>query len=373
LFDGYTDVDRQTELSDDDGSLTGRQKSISVNNDSFFTAPVEETECESDNTAKTSPYEYVTSVVYPSCATNNTCCPPELGPDGCREPDKLNWFWAQPCTTPNCYGVPIYRQLLTDAAEPTALMKMAGQSTYQRSTMTPNNGKFYIDTTVSYETQKAAKGYINAFLEGQTYYLFLLYATPDTTQTYQIYVGEGFEKDNPEYLWATRARVQGVPFALDRISDWPTGWTKEYADGVLTVKMQMNGYDAFKANYKATFEDICQPRNFCSWTPNDSLPTGGTCGCNSSSIFAKNCGDLNHAGQTVCAAWGQKDIDCPKGGCYGIGFKMAKMTYGVDKRPKPETYPPGPPWNIPWTNAANGVAQSCTPKGKLMRGVAVSR
>ena len=39
MFTGYTDVDRQTELSDDDGSLTGYQKTVSVNNDSFFNAP----------------------------------------------------------------------------------------------------------------------------------------------------------------------------------------------------------------------------------------------------------------------------------------------------------------------------------------------
>ena len=74
MFNGFTDVDRQTELSDDDGSLTGYEKTISVNNDSFFNAPTEETECESDNTAKTSPYDYVTSVVYPACAINNSCC-----------------------------------------------------------------------------------------------------------------------------------------------------------------------------------------------------------------------------------------------------------------------------------------------------------
>ncbi|MFO1325182.1 MAG: G8 domain-containing protein [Burkholderiales bacterium] len=360
LFNGFTDVDRQTELSDDDGSLTGRVKSVSVNNDSFFTAPVEEPECESDNTAKTSPYDYVTSVIYPKCATNNTCCP---AGQTCEEPNKLNWFWAQPCTAPNCYGVPIYRQLLTNAAEPTAFMKMAGQSTYQRSTMTPNNGKFYIDTTVSYETQHTATTpYINAFLTGETYYLFLLFATPETTQTYQIYVGDNFDKDNSEHLWATRARVQGVPFTLDPIATWPTAWTKEYANGVLTVTMKMNTYDDFKANYKAAFEGNCQPRNFCSWSANDALPTGGTCGCNANGIFSKNCGDTNAEGKDICAAWALKDVDCPKGGCYGFGFKMGKMTYGVDKRPKPETYPPGPPWTIPWTNAANGIAQSCTPR-----------
>jgi hypothetical protein len=84
LFNNWTSIDRQTELTDDDGTLTGlsnnllpsgpAKQTISVNDDSFFNAPVETTECASakgDNgkpgcarsdtqpppTAKTSPYD----------------------------------------------------------------------------------------------------------------------------------------------------------------------------------------------------------------------------------------------------------------------------------------------------------------------------
>jgi hypothetical protein len=55
MFNGFTAIDRQTELSDDDGSLTGLGKesvkdndsreTISVNEDSFFNAPTETPEC----------------------------------------------------------------------------------------------------------------------------------------------------------------------------------------------------------------------------------------------------------------------------------------------------------------------------------------
>ena len=116
-FDGFTDIDRQTELNDDDGSLTGLVNTISVNKDQFFAAPVEDVECASDiasnlppacdkssetcGTAKTSPYGYVTTVVYPDCGPN---CP-QLGKD---DPDYLH-FWAQDCTNPKCEGVPLYR------------------------------------------------------------------------------------------------------------------------------------------------------------------------------------------------------------------------------------------------------------------------
>ena len=40
--------------------------------DPFFNAPVEAPECESFDTAKTSPYEYVSTVVYPDCAVTGT-------------------------------------------------------------------------------------------------------------------------------------------------------------------------------------------------------------------------------------------------------------------------------------------------------------
>ena len=45
---GFTDIDRQTELSDDDGSLTGFINSISVNEDPFFGAPYQTPECASN-------------------------------------------------------------------------------------------------------------------------------------------------------------------------------------------------------------------------------------------------------------------------------------------------------------------------------------
>ena len=111
MFNGFTDIDRQTELSDQDGSLTGllgaqNQKSylptISVNKDIFFNAPLETVECASDitdnmpdpwgpctlseplcGTANTSPYDYVTTVVYPATTTTDgtSCHPSRTGPE----------------------------------------------------------------------------------------------------------------------------------------------------------------------------------------------------------------------------------------------------------------------------------------------------
>lgn len=59
MFDNFTDVDRQTELNDDNVS-----NAISVNLDSFFKAPVETVECESWPFIDTS----VTAVLPPGTA-----------------------------------------------------------------------------------------------------------------------------------------------------------------------------------------------------------------------------------------------------------------------------------------------------------------
>ena len=67
-------IDRQTVLSDDDGSLTGYVGTTSVSEDPFFKVPVDGVECQSEGstteggTARTSPYDYVTTVVYPDDA-----------------------------------------------------------------------------------------------------------------------------------------------------------------------------------------------------------------------------------------------------------------------------------------------------------------
>jgi len=117
MFDNFTAIDRQTVLNDDDGSLTGLVNTISVNEDSFFSAPVQTIECESDMTARTSPYEYVTTVVYPGCAANV---------DFPTAQSQCGSAWALACTTPACYGVPLYRQYMTTQEKQNGALKDDG-------------------------------------------------------------------------------------------------------------------------------------------------------------------------------------------------------------------------------------------------------
>ncbi|MGO8843599.1 MAG: hypothetical protein ACLQF1_21500 [Methyloceanibacter sp.] len=136
-FQGFTDIDRETVLNDDDGTLTGltspvglgsaKNDTISVNKADFFKAPTEAWECASDfpthtsayapkclpATAKTSPYEYVSTVIYPECAKGAPPPPKNGSPSFCV--DDANWGSVCTASPPNfgCPGVQLYRQLLT--------------------------------------------------------------------------------------------------------------------------------------------------------------------------------------------------------------------------------------------------------------------
>jgi hypothetical protein len=367
-FNGFTDIDRQTELNDDDGSLTGLKNTISVNKDAFFNAPVEDLECASDvstnmppdcdknaetcGTAKTSPYGFVTTVVYPDCGYN---CP-RL----CKDCKDYQHWWAIDCANEKCYGVPLYREL--KGVEPFDKgakfpIRMAGQSIAQRSTLTLNHSKYYIDTTVSEETQRksvpVANSSINVFMGGHTYYSFLLYAKPQpdkpdgppaTRQTYQMYIGpkDKFNKDTD--VMAVRAHAQYAPVTFDdKNVTWPSTWTKEYHPlpdgyGILEVTMDMS-FPEFKDNYDKVAKDHCQPPSFCSYN-------GKSCGC------ALNPGDsLFGQCQAVCSTWTNKDVDCPEGGCYGFGVKFPGGEGGFEAKDQtvqhnPTCYPDDSDWNV---------------------------
>jgi len=106
--------------------------------------------------------------------------------------------------------------------------------------LTVNHGFYYIDTTVPLATQQQP-GIVghNVFQPSQTYYTFLLFAKPATQQTYQLYVGPGFNLDSD--VWMSQASVGSVPFKFQQ-GNWPSTWMKSYdpSTGVLTVTMDMS-------------------------------------------------------------------------------------------------------------------------------------
>ena len=374
MFGNFSSVDRQTVVNDDDGSLTGllsppiipaMGETISVNLDPFFNAPIEAIECESFDTAKTSAYEYITTVVYPGCATNNTCLgecshdsnakcssDPECGPG-----NTCSATWGRPCSNAECYGVPLERQLLTTEDAPdlsTTGIRMAGMSLFQRSMMTLNNATYYIDTTVSETEQRKSANSLNVFKGGETYYVFFIYSKESTKQTYQIYVGENGFNENTDFSFVRATLLDPIGFTPETL---PAGWDRNYdsATGILTVTVDM---EVFASEFTEMEEDFCQPASFCT-------PTANGCGCSDDLT-----GDLKTQCEDgdICGRWAGKDLDCPSGGCPGFSFKlpvgfvaddMGNVLQPEGHRPKPMCFPQEAPWTADFLRASADVAGSC--------------
>ena len=441
FFQGFTDIDRQTELNDDDGSLTGLANdagtgTISVNPIEFFNAPVETAECLSNlgitpnlacpdtagklpvtptaATAKTSPYDYVTTVVFPQCGLDSGGGPNpgrcgDMTKDDFVPPDRTissvgrEGEWSRECSNPACYGVPLYRQFLTGTGTSSAdatreakrwfdndcnldqtsekcrwpFARMGGQSTYQRSTMTVNLGTYYLDTTVKKDTQRkepfttivpcdlkptgaCQPRSVNEFQKGQTYYMFFLYAKRATKQTYQIYVGPGFNMDTD--LKAMRANLNSLPVSRVDPADWPAAWEKHYNDavacknskpfsltcGILQVTIDMKDQADLDLKPK---NGLCLPHTFCKSADGD---TGdGPCGCALTdndplvkaspviTVDGQKTTSIQQECQRTCKVWAVKDLDFPTTGPLGFSFKMPNDPdgQGLAHRPVPEFFP----------------------------------
>ena len=371
-FNGFTAVDRQTVLNDDDGSLTGllspttgpvKGETISVNLDSFFTAPVEAPECASfdlkltagsttGGTAKTSPYEYLSTVVYPACVSAGDCgghcsvanqacansdnCPSV--PQTCLNPPNGHCSianqpcandsqcppaaqtcekstWGKPCSDPSCYGVPLSRQLITKTTGDVVANRtipMMGMGFSQRSMLTVNNATYYINTAVSETTQTHSTGgpvqitsvdvfqptgVSNAPPGYGTYYLFFVYATERTKQKYQMYIGTGitdFQSNMSKYVKPVRVDIRTTALQFQEANVTWTGLKPTYDTdkGILTLDMD---FSEFKSDFDATHADYCQPKAFCMLAAD-----GKTCQAN-----AKVPGSLQDEAQLICAGAGR--------------------------------------------------------------------
>ncbi len=347
MFSGtFNSIDRQTVLNDDDGTLTGllgklkgianaTRETISINDDPFFDAALVTPECLSDVnvkpplplpeglpfTATTSPYQWLSTAIIPDCDTNRT--------EQCIEPTdpSLTIKWGSDCGNSNCRGVPLYREYLTQAEDDNDTrpqIRMMGQMTGQRSTLSLNYGAYYIDTTqnctsqgacpkclqINKDNKKICDKYENdyrpsIFLKGHTYYVYFIYATAQTKQKYDIYIPKGGSVD----------QINVKPIRIDPTNGYGiTPVTSNsfinatYNDPILTVNLDLTGQGAAFTASKAAF---CRPKSYCT-------PSGNSCVC----VDKKTCNDSD-------CAWGPTDIDCPADPnnpnlqpCFGFQFTM---------------------------------------------------
>jgi hypothetical protein len=348
--DSFTDIDRETELTDEDGSLTGLTSNITLNDpqpaptisvtkDTYFNAPLITDECSSGQpdpytqkgkgaTVDTSPYEYLTTALVAECARRN--------------PDKHDCAgnWLNECTNPRCYGVPLYRQSITQAemtAKSTPSISMMGQASAQRSSLTLNHASYYIDTSLSLAGQQAITypepppdrqryGFWSVFQPDQTYDIFFLFATEDTKQTYSIYIGAGLTETEAKATLANgRMPIpdNSFPWEPDTSGSWATFGGYDSNSGVLTVKVSLAGLtDLDPANRS----DFCQPANYCAWNASTKA-----CGCAAGTACETEKNDA------VCAV-AVKELDCPVNGCYGFSITMpSSFTTFMTPKPPPPT------------------------------------
>ena len=374
MFINWTDVDRQTELDDDDGSLTGFAQTISVNLDPFFTAPVEGVECASGpylepldsglppGTVKTSPYQYVTTAIYPKCMARDS------GGEVCNPDAPAPPHWRVGCSDPSCYGIPLYRQYLTNEEKngppvpsplPTPSIRLMGQDQSQRSGLTVNNGTYYIDTTVGPDTDP---GRSNIFQPNHTYYTYFLFAKPNTKQTYQIYVGKSQTWDPKKNVHMVRAEFPSFPYVFNQ-GKWPAQWKRDASDGpgvgydpttgIETLTVDMNGYADFKTDYDLSKATECAPAGFCA--PNDDKVC--TCQLDATDPLFNDC-------QYVCSNWANRDVKCPNDKCFGFSVQLSSKFETIPKgEPRPQAAPtcfPNDIFNVSVTNVGAGLAGDCS-------------
>jgi len=400
-FNSFTGIDRQTELSDDDGTLTGLsndvqqaltplnplKQTISINEDAFFTAPVETPECASNLgannlpgnacnppskaapsvTAKTSPYDYVATIVHHVADDN----------------------WSSTCSNPTCYGVPLYRQFLagtpgdpmhkpipipptrewahwiangcdTNQNTPKCrwpFIRMAGENIATRETLTVNNGTYYIDTAVpltmqTSETYNAQNGggstnsFFNVFVPGQTYTVFFAYAKNTTRQTYQIYLGTSATADNIKPVRVTLDTTAFAPTVVTPTPAWlpPVDTSKVASNGIVSVTVEFTKLPAGALEPTAD-NGMCQPHGFCT-------PTGAGGACEST-LAESDPRKTDY--DAVCGQWAVKDLDCPRSGCYGFTFTIPSTGFNpiaTVSNPTPYRLPPVP---FPSNNSNQGM------------------
>ncbi|MCK9393019.1 MAG: hypothetical protein M0Q01_15800, partial [Syntrophales bacterium] len=327
---------------------------IAINTDKYFDAPVQTLECLSEETCLQSPYDYMTAVIIPGCAQESF--------GGCG--DK----WNSECENRNCYGVPIYRQYLNsgEQAGEEQSIRMMGTGIAQRSILVANNGRYYIDTTVSADKQfknigtKEPAPFKNVFAKGQTYNFFLLYAKQTSKVTFQLYIGKSLAdadlKANVKMIRVGTEKEDGfvlrtTPLITTPADAWPAQWGRKYdpASGILEVTIDLTD-TSFKEQFDKGLKESCGPPSFCKWQENTG-GKGGAC------VYAGDQAVIDYQGDDSVCQWSVKAMECPSGGCYGFQLALTADVADNDAnhhRPEPTPFPDN--WNVAWKTADKAIA-----------------
>jgi hypothetical protein len=249
--------------------------------------------------------------------------------------------------------VPLYRQRLRsgEAEGDVQRIQMMGANLWQRSSLTVDDGVYYVDTAAGAASQSGVP-FKNVFEADSTYYVFFVYAKPTTSQVYQLWVGPNQPPnfaDTNVFLTRVLPNISHFEFR-DDMTTWPSTWQRTYdpTTGILTITVDM-GFDAFAKQFKDAERDFCLPSSFCDFQ-------NGACICQDGPNEAL-CKDSN-----ICGRYAGKDIDWPDGGAYGFGIKFPSNFSPDDANHRPQascikTTDAG--WNTPLVRVSAKLAGDC--------------
>ena len=199
-------------------------------------------------------------------------------------------------------GVPLFREYLTDsemAGKVKPQIRMMGQATAQRSTLSLNFGSYYIDTTQNCTSQGGCPKCIklnkddpskcdtydsnpfrpSIFLGGHTYYVYFLFATDKTNRntTFMLALGLSLAELNVKAV-----RVDPNNYSTPTASDgsyiylkYPTGPNGSIFAGSGDLTGQTSAFTKSKPLF-------CRPQSYCS------TKADGSCGCKAGSGCVKD-------------------------------------------------------------------------------------
>ena len=301
VFNNFTDIDRQTELNDDDGTLTGLIGLSPLTKINFSThLPKISNVDPISRPISPAPPRPVPMTMLPRWSIRIAGLSRGLyescGPDGSANTNPLGCaangsVWNYNGANNQTYGPLLYRQLLNPGETAAPFIKMMSQDTGQRSTLVPNNGIYYLDTTVDTATQRMA-GAVNlsVFEPGKTYHVFTLFASPSSLETFQVFIGKGLSHDYiSKNVLAEVGNAAAGQMSFTAMMSWPSGWHPPGApagqpdydatSGILTVTLDLSpaGGSGFADAYDTSIPGRCQPTSFCSWN-------GSACVCNETAL-----------------------------------------------------------------------------------------
>jgi hypothetical protein len=184
---------------------------------------------------------------------------------------------------------------------------------------------------------------------------FYVFATPQTEQTYKMFVGTGLD---PAAVTkgVKPIRVNTKTFPLDIKADKTNSaiTTKSYdsVSGILTVALNVS---PFQSDYDSARMDHCVPKTLCHWDTLAKMCKGN------GNVFPLTDTELN----TACSYAG-KDIDCPSGGCVGFSVTLPEGFNAEDQTTKmgihlklASCFPKDANWNVTPIAAPSGLAGTC--------------